>query len=93
MIRTIVVRQPSLPYLLVVPLLVVLRLAVVGVMRHWRETSALRLAPAVYEAGGDPAEVLRALAVEPGPSNRLRRANALDERRVHQRAEKDPEAS
>lgn len=33
--------------------------------RWWRERSALRLAPRVYESGGDPADVLRALRGTP----------------------------
>ncbi|WP_116449508.1 hypothetical protein [Blastococcus litoris] len=33
-----------------------------SLLRWWRERSALRLAPKVYESGGDAADVLRALS-------------------------------
>jgi hypothetical protein len=37
-------------------------LAVGVALQRWREESALKHAPAVYEAGGDAADVLRAVA-------------------------------
>ena len=38
-----------------------LYVSVRSLLRWWRERSALRLAPKVYEAGGDAADVIRAL--------------------------------
>lgn len=57
------------PPWLVLTLLLLLCLAQLArlVLRRWREQSALRLAPAVYQAGGDAADVLRAINEDPRP--------------------------
>ncbi len=47
--------------LIVIILLGLLRAAVRTALRRWRERCALEMAPAVYEAGGDAADVLRAV--------------------------------
>jgi hypothetical protein len=71
MIRTFVVKNPSVWYLVATTLLSILWYIVVSIMRQRRESSALKLAPAVYLAGGDPADVLR--AVDGKPAAPLRR--------------------
>lgn len=73
MIRVDLGPQLSIGHLVVASLLSITYYVVVSVMRHRRETSALKLAPAVYQAGGDPADVLRAIGGKSAVARRWRR--------------------
>lgn len=86
MIVQAVLDQISISLAVVVGVLAIVRLIVIAILQRWREISALTLAPRVYEAGGDAADVLRALANESRSTILNRRGSAIGSRRLHESA-------